>query len=98
MRRTLLDNCKDCKYRYPFDYCKTTKCEDCKMYTSPKPVGLDENDKPCTEEFTYTTCKCLCDATDEEVRTGTCKYKELASRNDVGEGMPGSGPEEGGTK
>ena len=76
MRRTLLGCCADCKYSVIFTQCVKSNCDKCPLHTvetrkgSGCYVNLDE------EEFEYTKCLCLCDATGEEIRTNTCKYKE----------------------
>ena len=71
MRRTLLDNCENCKY----DNCRCRiPCEQCKLYTKPKPMGSDRNGT--IAKNIRTRCKCLCDATEQELKTGVCKYKE----------------------
>lgn len=71
MRRTLLDNCENCKY----DNCRCRiPCKQCKLYAKPKLIGSDRNGT--NTKNIRTTCKCLQDATDEEVKTKTCKYKE----------------------
>lgn len=75
MRRTLLGQCRDCKYAMLFTSCYRENCKTCKMYTKPVPIGSDENGE--IEEPHDIICMCLCDATDEEVKTGTCKYKEV---------------------
>ena len=78
MRRTLLNQCSDCKYRTIFDYCDQVNCKKCKLYTNPAPKGRDENGEVDEDDQTrLVTCLCLCDATDEELRTKTCKYKEV---------------------
>lgn len=77
MRRTLLGQCRDCKYRPSFDYCVQGNCKSCKLYTKFTPIGrnkLDEVDYTCP-----VTCFCLCDATNEELITKTCKYKEVVN-------------------
>ena len=73
MRRTLLNQCRDCKYRPSFDYCGQGNRKKCKLLTNPTPIGCDKDDE--VEQTCKVTCLCLCDATDEELRTKTCKYK-----------------------
>lgn len=73
MRRTLLGQCRDCKYRPSFDYCAQGNCKSCKLYTKPTPIGRDGKDE--IDQTCQVTCLCLCDATDEELRTKTCKYR-----------------------
>ena len=74
MRRTLLNQCSDCKYRTTFYYCGQGNCKKCKLCTKSTPIGSDEDGK--IEQTFQVTCLCLFDATDEELRTKTCKYKE----------------------
>lgn len=71
MRRTLLNDCENCKY--DTSRC-SIPCEQCKLYTKPKLVGSDRNGTNIKN--IRTTCKCLQDATDKELKTGVCKYKE----------------------
>lgn len=75
MRRTLLNQCRDCKYRPSFDYCAQGNCKKCKLRTNSTPIGCDGDAK--ITQTCKVTCFCLCDATEEEVRTKTCKYKEV---------------------
>lgn len=75
MRRTLLNQCSDCKYRTTFDYCGQGNCKKCKLLTNPTPIGCDEDGE--VEQTYKVTCLCLCDATDKELSTKTCKYKEV---------------------
>ncbi len=75
MRRTLLNQCKDCKYCVPEDYCVNTPCYKCELHTETTLVG--RNEKGEFDETGTTNCLCLCDATDEELSTKTCKYKEV---------------------
>ena len=75
MRRTLLNLCQDCKYRTTFDYCGQGNCKKCKLRTNSTPIGRDEDGE--VDQTCKVTCLCLCDATDEELRTKTCKYKEV---------------------
>lgn len=75
MRRTLLNQCKDCKYRVPLYYCSKITCKTCKLHTKPTPMGRNEKDE--VDQPYPTNCLCLCDATDEELRTKTCKYKKV---------------------
>lgn len=77
MRRTLLGQCRDCKYRTMFTYCSKRNCKKCKLLTNPTPIGYDEEGE--VEQTREVTCLCLCDATDEELRTKTCKYKEVVN-------------------
>ena len=72
MRRTLLGQCRDCKYRPSFDYCAQGNCKKCKLCTKSTPVGCDGKDE--VDQTCKVTCLCICDATDEELRTKTCKY------------------------
>lgn len=76
MRRTLLNQCKDCKYRTTPGYCAQGGCKKCKLLTKPTQIGCDEDGE--VDHKCPVTCLCLCDATDEELRTKTCKYKEVA--------------------
>ena len=73
MRRTLLNQCKDCKYRTTLDYCTQGGCKKCKLLTKPTSISCDEDGE--ADQTCKVTCLCLCDATDEELRTKTCKYK-----------------------
>lgn len=73
MRRTLLNQCKDCKYCVPPHYCSKVTCKICKLHTKPTLVG--RNEKGEVDQTFQTTCLCLCDATDEELATKTCKYR-----------------------
>lgn len=75
MRRTLLNQCSDCKYRTTLVYCGQGNCKKCKLLTNPTPIGCDEKGE--VEQPSKVTCLCRCDATDEELRTKTCKYKEV---------------------
>ena len=75
MRRTLLNQCSDCKYRIMFYYCSQENCKKCKLLTKPTPIDRDEDGE--VDQTGPVTCLCLCDATDEELRTKTCKYKEV---------------------
>ena len=76
MRRTLLNQCSDCKYRTTIDYCGQGGCKKCKLRTKPTPIGSDAKNGDVKVDQTYKViCLCLCDATDEELRTKTCKYK-----------------------
>lgn len=75
MRRTLLNQCKDCKYRTTLDYCVQGGCKKCKLLTKPTPIGRDGDVE--VNQTCKVTCLCLCDATDEELRTKICKYKEV---------------------
>ena len=77
MRRTLLNQCSDCKYRPTLYYCGQGNCKKCKLNANHAPIGRDED---CKIDQTYqVTCLCLYDATDEELRTKTCKYKEVVN-------------------
>lgn len=76
MRRTLLNQCRDCKYRTTPGYCAQGNCKKCKLQTKSTPIGSDGDAK--ITQTCKVTCFCLCDATDEELRTKTCKYKEVA--------------------
>ena len=75
MRRTLLNQCSDCKYRTVLYYCGQGNCKKCELCTNPTPVGCDEDGE--VDQPRQVTCLCICDATDEELRTKTCKYKEV---------------------
>lgn len=75
MRRILLNQCKDCEYRVIYDYCSRASCDKCKLHTKSTPMGRNERDE--VDQTYPTTCLCLCDATDEELATKTCKYKEV---------------------
>ena len=75
MRRTLLNQCRDCKYCPPSDYCSQGNCTKCKLRTKPTCIGCNETGK--VEQTYKVTCLCLCDATGKELQTKTCKYKEV---------------------
>ena len=78
MRRTLLKQCSDCKYRTILYYCDQGNCKKCKLFTKPTPKGRNEDGEVDEVDQTrQVTCLCICDATDEELRTKTCKYKEV---------------------
>ena len=53
----------------------TGNCKKCKLRTKSTPIGRDGDGK--ITQTCKVTCLCLCDATEEEVRTKTCKYKEV---------------------
>lgn len=76
MRRSLLGNCENCKYNATLVHCLQNKCRECTLYTEKTLQGTDRNGNKPSEKDKYTYCLCLCDATDEEVKTKTCKYKE----------------------
>ena len=63
MRRTLLDNCENCKYG---NYRCRIPCKQCKLYTKLKHMSSDING--ANVKNIRTTSKCLQDATDEEVK------------------------------
>ena len=75
MRRALLNQCSDCKYQTTLDYCGQGNCKKCKLRTNSTPIGRNEDGE--VDQTCPVTCLCLCDATDEELRTKTCKYKEV---------------------
>lgn len=84
MRRTLLGSCEGCKHSYSSDLDCNNKhnqlsCKGCRLHTKPLPMGGREN-KPAIPEYgpvvcTLVTCRCLQDATSEELEAHVCKYR-----------------------
>ncbi len=79
MRRTLLGCCEGCKHmtygpsencnnRYP----KKQTCKGCRLYTDPMPMGTTLNGPPTGVTI---TCRCLQDATEQEIQNHVCKYR-----------------------
>lgn len=84
MRRTLLGCCEDCKHSSDLsNNCNNNhnalSCRGCRLHTKPLPMGGREVE-PAIPEYgpvisTLVTCRCLQDATEQEVKTGVCKYR-----------------------
>lgn len=84
MRRTLLGCCEGCKHvcNGPGDNCNNKKlsgCKGCRLHTKPLPMGGRESEPTIPENKSVmchqVTCRCLQDATEQEMQNHVCKYR-----------------------
>lgn len=84
MRRSLLGCCEGCKHMTygPGSNCNNSGslgCKGCRLHTKPLPMGGRESEPTIPEHGPvmchHTTCRCLQNATEQELKTHICKYR-----------------------